>query len=130
MAGRNFSIEDKLNAHDVLIASRLGVIELIQSGITTFNDMYFFPESTARAVNEGGIRGCIGISLFGDLSDTKKRIQERELVMKESMSVSGEESILISLLMPSTPVRKRLINMVMIGQKSINEECIPILVKP
>ncbi|MFA6783574.1 MAG: amidohydrolase [Sphaerochaeta sp.] len=87
--GEIFPIEDKLNAHDVLIASRLGVIELIQSGITTFNDMYFFPESTARAVNEGGIRGCIGISLFGDLSDTKKRIQERELVMKESMSVSG-----------------------------------------
>ena len=86
--GEIFPIEDKLNAKDVLVASRLGVIELMQSGITTFNDMYFFPESTARAVNEGGIRACIGISLFGDLADTKKRIQERELIMRESMSSS------------------------------------------
>lgn len=84
-----FPIEDKLNHSDVLAASRLGVIELIQSGITTFNDMYFFPDGTARAVNEGGIRANLGLTLFGDLQSTKLRIREREKLTDSEIAASG-----------------------------------------
>jgi 5-methylthioadenosine/S-adenosylhomocysteine deaminase len=74
--GEIFPIEAKLTETDILHASRLGIMESIQSGITTFNDMYFFQGATARAANEGGIRACIGLTLFGDLASTKERIEQ------------------------------------------------------
>ncbi|MCI2075986.1 MAG: amidohydrolase [Sphaerochaeta sp.] len=70
-------IEAKLNDEDILWASRLGVCELIQSGCTLFNDMYFNEHMTARAANEGGIRASIGLTLFGDIDDTRKRLAEK-----------------------------------------------------
>jgi 5-methylthioadenosine/S-adenosylhomocysteine deaminase len=73
-----FPVEDKLQEEDVLRASRLGVIELIQSGVTTFTDMYFHPQATAQAVLEGGIRASIGITLFGSLAENKERVLQRE----------------------------------------------------
>ena len=85
-----FPIEDKLTQADVLASSRLGVIELIQSGITLFNDMYFFAEQTARAVNEGGIRANLGLTLFGDLASSKLRIKEREKLTDSAIDASNE----------------------------------------
>lgn len=76
-----FPIEDKLTRNDVLISSRLGVIELIQSGITLFNDMYPFYDATAQAASEGGIRANLGITLFGDLSSTRERLSKAEQLM-------------------------------------------------
>ena len=84
-----FPIEDKLTKADVLASARLGVIELIQSGITLFNDMYFFPESTAQAVNEGGIRANLGLTLFGDLASSKLRIREREKCTDSAIAASN-----------------------------------------
>lgn len=72
--GEIFPIEAKLTDADILTSSRLGVIESIQSGITTFNDMYFSQTATAKAANEGGIRACIGLTLFGNLEDSKQRM--------------------------------------------------------
>jgi len=76
-----FPIEDKLTAEDVLLASRLGIIELIQGGCTLFTDMYFEPQATAQAVIEGGIRGNIGVTLFGALEENKARVEERETLL-------------------------------------------------
>lgn len=42
-------------------ASLFGCAEMLQSGITTFNDMYFFPEATATAVKQSGIRANLGL---------------------------------------------------------------------
>jgi len=83
-----FPIEDKLTQADVLASSRLGIIELIQSGITLFNDMYFFAEETARAVNEGGIRANLGLTLFGDLASSKLKIKEREKLTDAAIAAS------------------------------------------
>ncbi len=38
--------------------------EMLLGGITCFNDMYFYPESTARAALELGMRCCTGIVVF------------------------------------------------------------------
>ena len=40
---------------------RLSVAEMIKGGVTCINDMYFFPDATARAVRELGIRACVGL---------------------------------------------------------------------
>ena len=45
-------IEDKLTKEDIYLGSLLSCIEMIKSGTTTFNDMYFETEGTIKAVKE------------------------------------------------------------------------------
>lgn len=44
--------------------AQLAIAEMIRSGTTCFNDMYFFPEATAQAAEEAGIRACIGLIII------------------------------------------------------------------
>ena len=54
--------ESKFVNYDfVLDGSELAIAEMIKGGTTTFNDMYFFPEATAEAVKNLGIRANIGL---------------------------------------------------------------------
>ena len=39
----------------------LACAEMLRGGITCFNDMYFFPEATARAALQAGMRAVLGI---------------------------------------------------------------------
>lgn len=41
--------------------SMLAMAEMLRSGTTCFNDMYFFPEVTARLARDVGMRACIGL---------------------------------------------------------------------
>jgi len=41
--------------------TRLAIAEMLRSGTTCFNDMYFFPDVTARLARDIGIRACIGL---------------------------------------------------------------------
>ncbi len=42
----------------------LAITEMLRGGTTCFNDMYFFPEETARAVSATGIRAVIGLIMI------------------------------------------------------------------
>jgi 5-methylthioadenosine/S-adenosylhomocysteine deaminase len=42
-------------------ASLLACAEMLSSGITCFNDMYFFPKATAASANQAGIRANLGL---------------------------------------------------------------------
>lgn len=50
-----------VNSQFVKEGSILAITEMIKSGITTFNDMYFFPNATAEASKELGVRSNIGL---------------------------------------------------------------------
>jgi len=41
--------------------SQLAIAEMLRSGTTCFNDMYFFPDVTARVARDIGMRACIGL---------------------------------------------------------------------
>lgn len=41
--------------------SKLAIAEMLRGGTTCFNDMYFFPEATARVVDSSGIRANLGM---------------------------------------------------------------------
>jgi 5-methylthioadenosine/S-adenosylhomocysteine deaminase len=64
--------EDHLSAEHVYWGAKLGVLELIQSGVTCFSDMYFYMDDVAKVVKESGIRACLsGVLLeVGDLGPT------------------------------------------------------------
>ncbi|MCP4701462.1 MAG: TRZ/ATZ family hydrolase [Gammaproteobacteria bacterium] len=41
--------------------TRLAIAEMLLSGITCFNDMYFFPDIAAKTADDAGIRATIGL---------------------------------------------------------------------
>ncbi|MGB5591989.1 MAG: TRZ/ATZ family hydrolase [Gammaproteobacteria bacterium] len=41
--------------------SELAIAEMLRGGTTCFNDMYFFPDVTARTAARLGIRACVGL---------------------------------------------------------------------
>jgi 5-methylthioadenosine/S-adenosylhomocysteine deaminase len=44
--------------------TRLAVAEMLRGGTTCFNDMYFFPDDTARVAAGAGIRAVVGLILI------------------------------------------------------------------
>lgn len=60
-----FPAEARLvNPENVRIATRLAFIEMIKSGTTCFNDMYFFEDVIAEEAKKTGIRAVVGESLI------------------------------------------------------------------
>lgn len=49
-------MEDKLQEQDIYYASYLSFIEMIKTGCTTINDMYFMTDEIIKAMEETGIR--------------------------------------------------------------------------
>lgn len=53
-----------VSAEFVRDGTLLGLTEMLRGGVTCFNDMYFFPEETARAALAVGMRACVGLILM------------------------------------------------------------------
>jgi len=48
----------------VRVGTRLAALEMIESGTTTFADMYYFEEEIAKAAVEAGLRGVLGETII------------------------------------------------------------------
>ena len=68
-------LEAHLTGDDVYWGTRLACLEMIRSGTTAFNDMYFFMNDAARAVDKSGIRAVLSYG-FIDLFNAEKRAKE------------------------------------------------------
>jgi hypothetical protein len=56
-----FPLEKALVDRDLVYWGALhGISEMIEGGVTTFADMYYFEEEVARAARQAGIRGVLG----------------------------------------------------------------------
>ncbi|MFM9090293.1 MAG: amidohydrolase [Verrucomicrobiota bacterium] len=56
-----FPLERNFVTRDVVRAGTLlGLLELIEGGVTTFADMYYFEDEVARATREAGLRAVLG----------------------------------------------------------------------
>lgn len=51
-----FPTEAKMTPRIIEVSSYYAILELLASGVTSFTDMYFYPEQTAKAVIESGIK--------------------------------------------------------------------------
>lgn len=74
-------IEAKLNPDDVYWGAKLACLEMIKSGTTCINDMYWHPLSTAKAVEEADLRGVIN-GVFIDLHDPEKAREQKSVNKK------------------------------------------------
>ncbi len=68
---RILPMEAKVRPEDVFWGTKLACLEMIRSGTTTFNDMYFFMEEAARAVADMGLRAVLSYGI-ADLFDEVK----------------------------------------------------------
>ena len=70
--------EAKITENDVFWGTKLACLEMIKSGSTFFNDMYWHYHGTARAVEEMGIRAAVS-AVFIDGFDKEKAKQQIRL---------------------------------------------------
>jgi 5-methylthioadenosine/S-adenosylhomocysteine deaminase len=69
--------ESKLTEDDVYWGTKLAILEMIKSGTTTFNEMYWFEEAQIQAVKEMGVRAVIGLVLLDFLPmGSKQKVEE------------------------------------------------------
>lgn len=73
-------IEAKLTTEDVYWGSLLSMVEMIQSGTTTFCDMYFFMDEVGKGLEESGIRGILTRGIIEESGKEKEKLDDtREL---------------------------------------------------
>jgi 5-methylthioadenosine/S-adenosylhomocysteine deaminase len=54
-----FPVEEKFDAEDAYVGAKLGCLEMLKSGTTCFNDMYYHMDQVAEAVEETGMRAVL-----------------------------------------------------------------------
>ena len=73
--------EAKLTHDDVYWGAKLACLEMIHSGTTTFFDMYYKLDATAKAVEEMGVRAVLSEACFDhfqpELTEHSKKVIER-----------------------------------------------------
>ena len=78
----------------VRVGTRLAALEMIQSGTTTFADMYYFEEEVGRAAKAAGLRGVLGETIIGfpvaDARTPAESLARTEAFIKE---FAGDELI-------------------------------------
>ena len=63
-----WSLERRLTPRIIELATKLAIYEMLSHGVTGFIDMYFYPEETARAAAEVGVRALLGPPFIDVLS--------------------------------------------------------------
>ncbi len=61
---QQLSREDKLDARSAKAAALLGIAECLRFGITSVSDLYYYPDATAQAVAESGIKANLALSAY------------------------------------------------------------------
>ncbi len=59
MLSRSFPLDAKFTRRDVQLGALLGCVEMIRSGTTSFQDLFYWEDEVARAVRESGMRGFL-----------------------------------------------------------------------
>lgn len=71
LADKIWPLEQKLTEEDVYWGAKLACLEMIKSGTTLFNDMYWNVPGTVRAVEEMGIRALVAMPVIDFLDPLK-----------------------------------------------------------
>jgi 5-methylthioadenosine/S-adenosylhomocysteine deaminase len=81
LSNRIWKLEPNMTRDTCYWATMLGCLEMIASGTTTFNDMYFFVESEAKAIRDAGIRAVLSSVIIDFTPDPKLHIENASKVL-------------------------------------------------
>ncbi len=75
--------EDLLTPDDIYLGTQLSMLEMIETGTTTFTDMYFHMDRVADAVIESGMRASLGRGLVSLGDGGEKSLSESEAFIRD-----------------------------------------------
>ena len=75
LSNKIWKLEPNMTRETCYWGAMLGCLEMIASGTTTFNDMYFFVEDVARAVEKAGLRAVLS-SVIIDMAPDQRLQRE------------------------------------------------------
>ena len=81
-------MEDKLKKEDIYYASLISFLEMIKTGCTTINDMYFCGDEIIKAALHSGVRLETTRTLMDLIGDGAVRLEELENFIKEYDGIS------------------------------------------
>jgi len=78
----------------VRAGTRLAALEMIESGTTTYADMYYFEEEIARVTKAAGLRGVLGETIIQfPVADARTPAESLALTEKFAKAFAGDELI-------------------------------------
>ena len=93
-ASRADALEQQLQREAVMdsrsakAAALMGIAECLRFGITSVSDLYYYPEATAQAVAESGIKGNIALSCYRFIDQQEDFDFETDEQCRESVRVA------------------------------------------
>ncbi len=82
LSNKIWKLEPNMTSEECYWAAMLGCLEMITSGTTTFNDMYFFVENVARAVQDAGLRAVLSSVIIEMAPDPKLHKENADKVLQ------------------------------------------------
>ena len=90
-------VEANLTAEDIYWGSLLSMVEMIQSGTTTFCDMYFFMDEVGRGLEEAGIRGVLTRGLIEEQGKEEEKLNDtRNLYNNWNGKADGRIKVMVA----------------------------------
>jgi 5-methylthioadenosine/S-adenosylhomocysteine deaminase len=78
----------------VRVGTRLAALEMIESGTTTYTDMYYFEDEIARATRAAGLRGVLGETVIQfPVADAKTPADSLALTERFAKEFAGDDLI-------------------------------------
>lgn len=90
-------IEANLTGEDIYWGSLLSMVEMIESGTTSFCDMYFFMELVGKGLEESGMRGVLTRGLIEEPDNPNRKLNEtRELYNQFHGKGNGRIKVMVA----------------------------------
>jgi len=89
-----------VNPDFVRWGTRLGCLEMLLSGTTTFTDMYYFEDVVAEAAKEAGMRGVLGETIIGFPSPDAKTPADALAFTDRFLSRFHEDPLIVPAVAP------------------------------
>jgi len=94
-------MEGKFKEKHINIGTKLACLEMLRSGTTTFNDMYFFQEEVFKVAEEFNIRAVLGLPIIGE--GWQEQLKGALMLNNNLMSNTSSSKIAKTMLAPHSP---------------------------
>ena len=64
--------EAKMDARSAKAAALMGIAECLRFGVTSVSDLYYYPDATAEAIAESGIKGNVALSAYRFINENEE----------------------------------------------------------
>ncbi len=64
--------EDKMDSRAAKAAAKMAIAECLRFGVTSVSDLYYYPEATAQAIDETGIKGNLALSAYRYIDENEE----------------------------------------------------------